>query len=869
MDRHAQSVRIDEAVLGRFVPIDTLPAEHRRELLEHADLLELEPGESIGEDYDPARHTLYLLDGELELYTGKRRQERLVGGSEAARFALTRLASRQLSARAATPVHLLRLSRSLLSTLLIWVLSSESDAAGGGTPAAAGRPAAEWLARLLDSELFARIPPPNIQHIFDLVQTVDVAAGETVVRQREPGDYYYIVREGRCEVTRRPTPRAQALRLAELGPGDTFGEEALITGARRNATVRMLSDGKLLRLTKADFERLVKSPMLDEVSREEAEELIRQGAAWLDVRFPVEHRHDGLPDSLNIPLTEIRRRAASLDPERGYVVYCNSGRRSAAAAFLLNERGFAAHVLRGGLAAAEEKRAAPAAAEKAPDPATLRDALMRADAELNQALQQKAEAELARRRLAQELDRRAEPGAREAAGQPDRVGAPSPAELERVTGLSTRAGEALGRAQRRKLELEAALREAEAEAARQRVRAEALCQKLREDADQRLQQEEERLQAEYARAAAEMDKLRRARREAEARFEQQRKRLESELAEARSRLEGEVQRLRGEMNRSRRTTETKAEEIREQQRSAEHRLRSETETRLRAERNRLEAEFARSLEQQEHARRMLERAEDVRRVAEAEAARMASEMAAAEQRRQQQAETRRRSEMERLRRLSEQAEQRLARARRAREAAHAAWAGRRRQAEEPRPRAPAAEAPDDPARAAFEAELRELQANLEKTGADVAAAERARAQAEQERRALEERAAQERALEQELKLQLQEQTEKFLLDEQERSEQELRKAQLYAERMEHMRAEAEARARADEGRDLMSDIQSQLQGPRSDSGDAAYAEQRASLARSAYEQAAADSEKTRLSLERAREQVEKLRRAARESGDED
>ncbi|MCI0400965.1 MAG: rhodanese-like domain-containing protein [Gammaproteobacteria bacterium] len=47
----------------------------------------------------------------------------------------------------------------------------------------------------------------------------------------------------------------------------------------------------------------------------------------------------------------LRLKAGGLDPRRKYIVYCDTGRRSSAAAFLLNQRGFNAYILKGGLVA--------------------------------------------------------------------------------------------------------------------------------------------------------------------------------------------------------------------------------------------------------------------------------------------------------------------------------------------------------------------------------------------------------------------------------------------------------------------------------------------------------------------------------------
>jgi len=76
-----------------------------------------------------------------------------------------------------------------------------------------------------------------------------------------------------------------------------------------------------------------------------------RGGRWLDVRLPSEFDSYHLDDALNVPLYFIRLKVKTLDPKTPYVVVCDTGRRSSAAAFLLNERGFDAYCLRGGMLA--------------------------------------------------------------------------------------------------------------------------------------------------------------------------------------------------------------------------------------------------------------------------------------------------------------------------------------------------------------------------------------------------------------------------------------------------------------------------------------------------------------------------------------
>ena len=168
-----------------------------------------------------------------------------------------------------------------------------------------------------------------------------------IIRQGDAGDYYYLIEQGRCLVTREVA--GSTVELAELKAGDAFGEEALVADKPRNASVTMRTDGVLLQLCKAEFNELLREPLLARCSLVEALQRIRHGAVWLDVRFAAEYQHDGLPRAINVPLNELRAALPLLDKAREYIVYCQTGRRSAAAAFLLSQRGFKVAMLEGGL----------------------------------------------------------------------------------------------------------------------------------------------------------------------------------------------------------------------------------------------------------------------------------------------------------------------------------------------------------------------------------------------------------------------------------------------------------------------------------------------------------------------------------------
>ncbi|MGV0005721.1 MAG: cyclic nucleotide-binding domain-containing protein [Candidatus Porifericomitaceae bacterium WSBS_2022_MAG_OTU9] len=208
--------------------------------------------------------------------------------------------------------------------------------------------AGDWMKHLLSCQAFAKIPPSNIQAMFMCMVEIKAEKGKVLFRQGDKGDYFYLIRHGECDVMRETG--GKKVLLATLRAGATFGEESLLTDAPRNATVIMRSQCKLMRMSKSDFNSLLREPMLNWLSRKEADSMIDVGdAQWLDVRLDSEYKESGIAGSKHIPLFMLRLKAESLDPNAKYILYCNTGRRSSAGAYLLTERGMDVYCLKGGL----------------------------------------------------------------------------------------------------------------------------------------------------------------------------------------------------------------------------------------------------------------------------------------------------------------------------------------------------------------------------------------------------------------------------------------------------------------------------------------------------------------------------------------
>ena len=323
--------------LAALAPLAGLSPARLGELAELARVERVPRGADPLQDRKPGS-SLFVLQGELLLAFEGGGTQVLVGGTGDGCFAINRRRQPVQRAKAITDVDLLSLEDELLDTLATWDHAVKCDARFVVS--------AFSLASLRQGA-FAQLPCAHIEELLKRFERIHAPRGTVVIREGEDGDYYYVVESGRFQVER--LVGGAKVVLAELKTGEAFGEEALVSEAKRNATVTALTDGELLRVGRKDFNELLREPLLKRLAFPTAAQKVRSGALWLDVRYPSEYQYDKLPGAINVPLAEVRHMFAVLDRTREYVAYCQSGRRSAAAAFLFAQRGFRVWLLDGGL----------------------------------------------------------------------------------------------------------------------------------------------------------------------------------------------------------------------------------------------------------------------------------------------------------------------------------------------------------------------------------------------------------------------------------------------------------------------------------------------------------------------------------------
>lgn len=610
--------------IRELIPINELPPNLQAKLLEKAKIMEVKKSRFIFKQGDKDDYSYYLLDGEIELHANKQLDSVIQSGSDRAKYALAQLQPRQYSAKAKTALKILLIERNNLDQLML--LAQETTAAptlSSGTVMEVDEvdgvdDDTDWMTQMLQSELFSKIPMANIHQLFALLEEVKFSAGDVVIKQGDPGDHYYIVSEGRCAVSRKPTPKSNDIKLAELKTGDSFGEEALISESTRNATITMITDGILMKLAKDTFVELVKKPTLQSLTFDEADALVNEGSAkWLDVRFPNEHGESSIADSLNIPLNSLRLQSDKLESSMIYILYCDTGGRSSTGAFLLAERGFDVSYLDGGLVNNPEAVGVQTVAPKVSEPKK------QAAPEPVEQVVKKVDAEVRVEMLNAELETTQIRMAKAESSKDDSDAAKKKEHEANQKKLAE---------EKEKLEEEKKL--AQAEAKKKAEQEEARLKKLQAESDKKMQQEKKKLEEIYNKNARDMEEIQKAKEAAEENLRKEREKLEEQAEAARKQIE-EATRIKQEAEASRKKLEEleaskklleeEAEKKRLQEEVREKQLQAEAKANIEEERKKLAEQYERNSKEFEELQKGKAAAEAAKLAAKEEAEKMIQE----------------------------------------------------------------------------------------------------------------------------------------------------------------------------------------------------------------------------------------------------
>jgi hypothetical protein len=214
----------------------------------------------------------------------------------------------------AEEIEYLSIDSDLLDVMLTWDQTGTYEV--GELRGDRTAPGDDWMTTLLQTKAFHKHPAG--EHPGDLHAHAARPTGrrESSSSRATKATTSTSSSRASCVVTRETPLNKDGIKLAELGVGDTFGEEALISEAKRNATCD--ADRR-----RADAPRQGGLPQAAEradaatgSTTSRPRRSSRGGGKWLDVRLPSEFENYHIDDSLNVPLYFIRLKLKTLDQHR-------------------------------------------------------------------------------------------------------------------------------------------------------------------------------------------------------------------------------------------------------------------------------------------------------------------------------------------------------------------------------------------------------------------------------------------------------------------------------------------------------------------------------------------------------------------------
>ena len=346
---------MNKETLKKFVPFDNLQDEYIEEALANIKYEDVPKGHMLFKRGRAIGSRFFLLEGRIDLidsqYTAKTMKGKTVQSSTMLNpESPTRCSGVVKSASA----KIFSIEAETLDRITAWSESAEAAFEAEMSekqifdPSSTGQfdvvdveeeLSNDWMSALLKSPLFSRVPLTHVQDLFSKFTDQSVKQGDVIIKEGQKGDFFYVLARGRARISNR----SGSVDI-EVGPGQLFGEEALLGSTLRNATITMLEQGELKRLGADDFKALLTEPVLEYVTSEQLSKLNKPHKV-LDVKMPLEYRAYHLEGSINLPLARLRVTIPELAQTTAYVISGDAGSRAKIAAHILCQAGLDAYIM--------------------------------------------------------------------------------------------------------------------------------------------------------------------------------------------------------------------------------------------------------------------------------------------------------------------------------------------------------------------------------------------------------------------------------------------------------------------------------------------------------------------------------------------
>jgi len=342
----------DGQALRKRIPLNTIPSRYFNDLCTKINVNEVSAGSFLFHKADPTTAFIYLLQGSISLESGSLKIETITANSDAAKFAIAHQFPRKISARALDNVRYVNLALDAFDCPELEYQEKESTYMVDNNEDPETQASDDWMSTLLKSPIFQRLPAMNLQRVLMSLENIELKKGDIIFQQGDIGDYYYLIKKGRCALSRQASKRSKAIKLFELSDNDTFGEDSLLSGEPRSMTITAVTDMLLSRIDKKAFITLIKEPALTYIEPSQLQHELAQepNTIFLDIRTGDEYKQGHITGSRNIPFFSLRMHIKELKREtKKIILICADGTLSEAAAFILINNKLDAIIVKGGM----------------------------------------------------------------------------------------------------------------------------------------------------------------------------------------------------------------------------------------------------------------------------------------------------------------------------------------------------------------------------------------------------------------------------------------------------------------------------------------------------------------------------------------
>ncbi len=331
-------------ILRKFYPLNDFEDELVDLVMRKVEVENIYKGNVIFNQGDNDSDVIYLISGSIELKSDEGAHFILDPESELAKFPIANSKPRKFSALIHTDSAAIARIPSATIESLVFDLDKDKfwNSAAYVTEGETHALDAEWMMAMKRTPLFQKLQDQYLNQLFQVMDEESFKEGEDVITEGESGDYFYLVKEGTCKVLRQKD--GKEIELAKLRATDSFGEDALLSDNPRNATVRMVTDGTLMRISKKDFQHFMFLPIVKWVEADQVKKLLSKGARLIDVR----KNRDGKvspKDAKYIPLFMLRNQLKRLDRDQKYLILCDDDHDGAIASYLFGKYGMDGYLL--------------------------------------------------------------------------------------------------------------------------------------------------------------------------------------------------------------------------------------------------------------------------------------------------------------------------------------------------------------------------------------------------------------------------------------------------------------------------------------------------------------------------------------------